>query len=96
MLPDNLFKRRPRHNNTPDSLLLVITNYVVVVLATAMFTDKDHINAFFWFVLAALAWYNFYMIRRNRDEFAERVTLIAYIVNLGILTGLFFLIRGGS
>jgi hypothetical protein len=95
MLPDNLYKRRPKHNNTPDSIMLVITNYAVVVISTGLLNTKDHISAFFWVVIALLAYYNFYMIRRNREEFAERITLIAYIVNLFILVGLFFLLRNG-
>ena len=94
MLPEEVFKRRRRHNNTPDSILLVIANYVVVALATALFTDKEHISWFFWVIIAILAWYNYYTIRRNAEEFSNRVTLISYIVNLFILFGFFFLFRG--
>ncbi len=94
MLPEEVFKRRPRHNNTPDSIILVIANYVVVALATTLFTDKEHIGWFFWVVIAILAWYNYYTIRRNTEEFSNRVTLISYIVNLFILFGFFFLFRG--
>jgi hypothetical protein len=65
----------------------------VVALDTALFTDKDHINWFFWVVLAILAWYNFYIIRRNREEFEDKITRISYIVNLGLLVVLFFLFR---
>jgi hypothetical protein len=93
MIPEEVFKRRPRHNNTPDSIILVIANYIVVALSTALFTDKEHISLFFWVVIAILAWYNYYTIRRNIEEFSNRVTLIAYIVNICILVGLFFLFR---
>jgi hypothetical protein len=93
MLPDGLFKRRPRHNNTPESILLVIANYVVIALDTALFTDKEHINWFFWVVIALLALYNFYTIRRNREDFANRITLISYIINLGLMVVVFFLLR---
>jgi hypothetical protein len=92
MIPEELFKRRRNHNNTPESTLLIIANYIVVCLAFALFTSHNHINGFFWIVLAFLAWYNYYTIRRNREEY-NKVTIIAYIISLVVLFLLYFVFK---
>ena len=92
MVPDDVFKRRRNHNNTPQSVLLIIANFIVVSLALTLFTDKTHINWFFWIVVALLAFYNFYTIRRYRDEF-NKPTIIAYCISLATLIALFFVFR---
>ena len=92
MIPQEVFKRRQRHNNTPESILLIIANFIVVSVAISLFTNKEHINWFFWVVLGLLAVYNFFTIRKNLHEF-NRITTIAYISSLVILIGFFFLFR---
>jgi nicotinamide riboside transporter PnuC len=94
MIPDELFKRRPRHNNTPESTLLILANFIVICLATSLFTTKTHINWFFWVVVGVLAIYNFFTIRRNRDEFENKFVQISYVVSTLVLVGLFFLLKG--
>jgi nicotinamide riboside transporter PnuC len=93
MIPQEVFKRRQRHNNTPESVQLIIANFIVVSVATALFTDKHHINWFFWVVIALLAVYNFFTIRRNREEFTK-YTIIAFVISIGVLVLLFFLFKG--
>jgi len=93
MLPEEVYKRRRRHNNTPESTLLIIANFIVVAINVALFTTRDHINWFFWVVLGGLALYNFFTIRRNREEFTK-VIIISYVVSIVILIGVFFLFRG--
>ena len=88
MIPEELFKRRRNHNNTPESTLLIIANYIVVCLAFALFTSHNHINGFFWIVLAFLAWYNYYTIRRNREEF-NKITIIAYAISIATFVAFF-------
>jgi hypothetical protein len=93
MLPEEVYKRRRRHNNTPESTLLIIANFIVVAINIALFTTRNHINWFFWVVLGGLALYNFFTIRRNREEFTKVIT-ISYLVSIVILIGVFFLFRG--
>jgi hypothetical protein len=93
MLPEEVYKRRRRHNNTPESTLLIIANFIVVAINVALFTTRDHIGWFFWVVLGGLALYNFFTIRRNREEFTKVIT-ISYLVSIFILIGVFFLFRG--
>lgn len=93
MIPDEIFKRRRNHNNTPESVLLIIANYIVVFVALSLFTSRTHVNWFFWVVLGFLALYNFFTIRRNREEY-NRVTTIAYIASLVVLVAVFFMFRG--
>lgn len=93
MIPNEIFKRRRRHNNTPESILLIIVNFIVVSLAISLFSSKNHVSWFFWVVIALLAAYNFFTIRRNLHEFNKVVT-IAYIISFIIMIGVFFLFRG--
>lgn len=93
MIPEEIFKRRRNHNNTPESVLLIIANYIVFFVALALFTGRDHVNWFFWVVLGCLALYNFFTIRRNREEY-NRVTTIAYLGSLVVLVAVFFIFRG--
>ena|ERR1700743_452938 len=94
ILPEEVFKRRPRHNNTPESTTLIIANFIVIALATMIFTSKDHINLFFWVIVGVLAFYNYYVIRRNTEEFGNRIVLISYIISLVTLAALFLLFKG--
>jgi uncharacterized membrane protein HdeD (DUF308 family) len=94
MIPQEVFKRRRNHNNTPEVILLIITNFIVTSLAITIFTGKDSINWFFWIVEGILAYYNYYTIRRNREEFENNGTLISYIISLALLIVVFFLFKG--
>ena len=93
LLPEEVFKRRRRHNNTPESVLLIIANYIVVSVAIALFTDKHHISWFFWVIVGMLALYNFFTIRKNREEFTRPI-VIGYVISLLILVAVFFLFIG--
>jgi 4-hydroxybenzoate polyprenyltransferase len=90
MLPEELFKRR--HFGTPESLLLIVVNYVVFAVAVEVFAMCSKINWFFWVVVLGLALYNVYTIRRNREEYG-RNTVIGYAVSLAGLLLMFFLFR---
>lgn len=92
MIPEEVFKRRRRHNNTPESVLLIIANYVVFAISTQLFAMCTKINTFFWVMLGALAIYNFFTIRRNSEEY-DRVHIIAYVLSLAGLALLFFVFR---
>ncbi len=88
MLPEEVYKRRKRHNNTPKSTLLIIANYIVVLVCASLFTSCNKINWIFWVVIAGMAVYNFFDIRRYHDEY-NKPTIIAYISSLVILIGVF-------
>lgn len=87
MLPENLYKRRKSHNNTPPSVLLIFTNCIVLAVLIQMFTSCDKINNFFWAAIAVLALYNAYTIRRNREEYNKLNTIIyvASIIGMGLV-----------
>lgn len=92
MVPEQVFKRRPQHNNTPETVMLIIVNYVVFSISTQLFAMCTKINAFFWIVLGCLVIYNFYIVRRNREEYS-RIQIIAYVISLLGMVALFFLFR---
>jgi hypothetical protein len=87
MIPEELYKRRRRHNNTPSSMLLVLANYIVLAVAISLFTSCNHINWFFWVVAGFLALYNFFNIRRNREEYS-RIIIIGYITGVILMLGI--------
>ena len=84
LIPDEVFKRRRQHNNTPESIKLIIANFIVVSIADTLFIEHHHINWFFWVVIGILAVYNFFSVRKNLEVYS-RVDLISYISSLGIL-----------
>ena len=90
MIPEELYKRRRRHDNTPAYLLLIITNYLVT---TILFTSVSATSWFFAVVMAGLIMYNIYTIRRNRDEII-RINIIAYAIGWAGIVLLFFVTRG--
>jgi hypothetical protein len=92
MIPEGLYKRRRNHNNTPKPLLLIFTNYIITLVGTSLFTSCNHINQFFWVIVAGLAVYNFFNIRRFHDEY-NKITTIAYIISVVVLIGLFIAFR---
>jgi len=95
MLPEELYKRRRNHNNTPKSLLLIFANYIVVLVSASLFTSCNKINWFFWVIVAGMSVYNYFDIRRFHEEY-NKVTIIAYVVSLVVLIGLFvgFVVKG--
>jgi len=93
MLPEEVYKRR--HFGTPQSFFLIITNYVVLVLAMQFFAQCTQIDKFFWASIVLLAAYNFYKIRREREEY-DKPKIIAYVVSLAGLVLLFFALRSGA
>ncbi|GAA4331054.1 hypothetical protein GCM10023149_36690 [Mucilaginibacter gynuensis] len=92
MLPEQVYKRRRRHDNTPDTLLLIITNYIVSVLNIQLFGMCTNINSFFWIVTGGLGLYNVFMVRRHREEY-NRINIIVYVCSVLVLVGMFFLFR---
>lgn len=92
MVPDGIFKRRPNHNNTPESITLIIANFIVFIVAIQLFASCNKINTFFWIVLGALGVYNFFTIRKYREVF-EKPQIIGYIASVVALIILFVLLR---
>ncbi len=92
MLPEEVYKRRPRHNNTPESVTLIIANFVVVSIGVTLFADRNHVHWFFWVVIGLLALYNAFTIRRNREDY-NKVTTIVYVASVAVLVAAFFLFK---
>jgi len=92
MLPEEVFKRR--HYGTPQSFLLITINYVVLTLAIQLFAACIKINSFFWVTLVCLAAYNFYQLRREREEY-DKGRIIAYVISLLGMILLFVSLRSG-
>ena len=92
MLPKEVYKRRARHNNTPEAITLIIANFVVVFAGVTLFADKTHVHWFFWVVLGFLGIYNIFTIRRNREDF-NKITIIVYVASILVLVAAFFLLK---
>lgn len=90
LLPEDLYKRR--HFGTPESLMIMVVNYVVLAVDIEWFAMCSKISWGFYAVLAVLAFYNYYTINKNRDEFTKQVT-IGYIASLAGLVLMFILFR---
>ena len=90
MLPDEMYKRR--HYGTPQSFLLTITNYLVFCISVSLFASCNPINWFFWVVMGLLALYNYFDIRKDREEY-NRARIISYVVSLILMVVLFFVFR---
>jgi hypothetical protein len=92
MIPGgDIFKPRRKYGNMPRPVLLIITNYIV---GCALFTLVTNTTWFFWTVLVLLAVYNYYNIRRNREEY-NKANIIAYVVSTVGLVLLYFIARKG-
>lgn len=89
MLPEGLYKRRRGHNNTPPTVLLILTNFIVLALLTQLFTGCSTINNFFWVAIAGLAFYNVYNIRRNREEY-NKLNVAVYVVSILLMVFMFW------
>lgn len=92
MVPEELFKRRPQHNNTPENIMLIISNCIVVSVGAAMCISNHHIHWFFWVIVGLLALYNVYSIRRNYEEY-NKASIIAYVISLVAITGLVLVLQ---
>ena len=93
MLPEDLYKRR--HYGTPQSFYLISANFVVMALAIQMFASCTVISIYFWITLGLLAAYNFYKIRRDREEY-DKIRIIAYIIGVVGMVIMFFAFRHGA
>lgn len=89
MIPEELYKRRRRHNNTPTYITLIIANYVVLAVGASLLTSCHHIHWFFWVIIGFLAIYNFFSIRRNLEEYTKPI-IIAYVASLVIMAAVLF------
>lgn len=87
MIPEELYKRR--HFSTPWLVLLIMTNYIVVCVLYSIYHGIKP-NWFFWIVLAVLGVYNFFELRKNREEITK-ATVIVLITSLVVLIGVYFL-----
>jgi hypothetical protein len=90
MGPDDLYKRR--HYGTPQSILLIMANFIVFAVDSSVFASEKTIAPFFWVVMGILAFYNFINIRKDREEYT-RVRIIAYVVSVLLMVGMFILFR---
>ena len=86
MGPNDLFKRR--HYGTPQSMLLIVTNYAVFAVCASIFMGCNKISWVFWAAMGLLALYNFFNIRKDREEY-NRIRIIAYVISI-ILMGVMF------
>ncbi len=90
MIPEEIYKRR--HFGTPESVSLIVINYIVTVIDIQVFAMCTPIKWYFWAVLGLLAIYNFYKIRNDRETFGRK-NLIVYGISLMLLLVVFFLLR---
>ena len=88
MLPEELYKRR--HFGTPETLMLIVVNYVVVAVGVELFAMCDKINWFFWVIFGGLIVYNAFTLRKNWSEF-DRIAIIAYVIGAAGLPLLFLM-----
>ena len=89
MIPEELYKRRRRHDNTPTYITLIIANYIVLFVGASLLVSCNRIHWFFWVVTGFLAVYNFFSIRRNREEYTKPI-IIAYLASLVIIAAVLF------
>ena len=92
MIPQQLFKRRPQHNNTPATIMLIITNCMTISIGAALCINDHHLHWFFWVIMAFLAAYNVYSIRHNIEEYSK-ASFIAYAISLIAMIGLVILLE---
>ena len=89
MIPEELYKRRHRHDNTPSYITLIIANYIVLFVSTSLLASCNSIHWFFWVISGFLAVYNFYTIRRNLEEYTKAI-IIVYLASMVILAAVLF------
>jgi hypothetical protein len=84
--PETIFRDR---NYSQQALVSLITaNYIVFAIGVQATVNCERVHWAFWLVIAGLAIYNYFTIKRNTDEFAEKRTQIIYgisIIGMGLL-----------
>jgi 4-hydroxybenzoate polyprenyltransferase len=90
MLPNEFYKRR--HYGTPQSIMLIITNYTVFAVMSSLFASGAAINWFFWVGMGLLAVYNFIDIKKDRESY-NKARIIAYVLSIVGMVLLFILFR---
>ena len=88
--PEIVFKDR---NYSQQALVSLITaNYIVFAIGVQACVSCAHVHWFLWVIVAGLALYNYYTIKRNIDEFQERKTQIFYVASIGGMGILYYLL----
>ena len=82
------FKRK--HYGTPQSAMLIIANYVVFAVVLSFTGGKT--GWFFWIAILLLALYNFFNIRKDREEYTK-ARIIAYVISIVIMVAMFFVFK---
>jgi len=90
MLPEEVYKRR--HYGTPQSMLLIVANFTVLTVTISLFAAGKHVNWFFWVSMGLLALYNFFNIRKDREEYTKP-RIIAYVLSVLLMVILFIIFR---
>jgi len=90
MGPNELYKRR--HYGTPQSVMLLLTNYLVFGICTTLFASDKTISLFYWICIGVLAVYNFFNIRKDREEY-NRFRIIAYVISILLMAVMFVFFR---
>ena len=90
LIPEEVYKRR--HYGTPQSMLLIVANFTVLTVTISLFAAGKHVNWFFWVSMGLLALYNFFNIRKDREEYT-RPRIIAYVLSVLLMVVLFILVR---
>lgn len=88
--PESVFK--DRHYSLQALIGLVTANYIIFALMVQVCVKCTGIHWFLWVTLAGLAWYNYYTIRRNLEEFEEKRTQIIYVVSILGMGVLYYLL----
>jgi predicted membrane channel-forming protein YqfA (hemolysin III family) len=83
-----IFKRK--HYGTPQSTILIIINYVTFGVILAFSNGK--IGWFFWIALALLAVYNYFNIRKDREEY-NKPRIIAYVISIVMMVAFYFIFK---
>lgn len=95
LIPEEVFKRRKQHNNTAESIKLIIANFIIVSLGATLFLGHHHIGWFFWVILGGLAVYNFFALRKDLEVYTkiDRIAYVSHIFILILLVMLFYLFQ---
>ncbi|MVN90252.1 hypothetical protein [Mucilaginibacter aquatilis] len=88
--PDSVFK--DRHYSLQALISLTTVNYIVFALLVQVCVNCERVHWFLWVGMAGLAWYNYYTIRRNTEEFEEKKTQIIYAISLLGMALLYYLL----
>ena len=88
--PETIFRDR---NYSQQSLISLITaNYIVFAIGVQATVNCQRVHWGLWLVIAGLVVYNYYTIKRNTDEFAEKKTQIIYGISILAMGVLYYLL----